>query len=414
MTAQVNSALAGAFREEWGQIVASLIGTTRDWDLAEECAQEAFAMAMERWPRDGIPERPGAWLTRVARNCAIDRLRREAVGTARLREIAELAELGDERSGNTGGIRDDRLRLIFTCCHPALSLEAQVALTLRTLTGLTTAEIARAFLVPEATMAKRLVRVKHKIRNAALPYRIPQPHLLPQRLNAVRGVLYLLFNEGYSATGGANLVRQALSGEAIRLTRALDQLMPTDPEIMALLALMLLHDARRASRTDAEGKLVILENQDRTRWDGEKIAEGTALLETALQAGRPGQYQIQAAIAACHATAPTAADTDWYEIAALYGELAKLVTSPVIQLNRAVAIGMAAGAAHGLLLVDRIAATGTLASYHLLHATRADLLRRLGRSTEAAVAYRKALELAGTEAERRHLTERLAETLATA
>jgi RNA polymerase sigma-70 factor (ECF subfamily) len=414
MTGQVESAVAKAFREEWGQVVAALIGMTGDWDLAEECAQEAFALAVERWPRDGMPERPGAWLTRVARNRAIDRLRREAVGTARLRELAQLPQSGEEPRDEDGGIRDDRLRLIFTCCHPALALGAQVALTLRTLTGLTTAEIARAFLTSEATMAKRLVRAKHKIRNAALPYRVPAPHLLPQRLNAVLYVLYLLFNEGYSATGGANLVREALCGEAIRLTRALDRLMPGDPEVMALLALMLLHDARRASRTDAEGKLVLLEDQDRTRWDGAKIAEGKSLLETALRVGRPGIYQIQAAIAACHATAANAADTDWHEIAALYGEFAKLARSPVVELNRAVAVGMADGAAKGLVLVEEIAAAGTLAGYYLLHATRADLLRRLGRSAEAAAAYREALELAGTETERHYLSQRLALMLATA
>jgi RNA polymerase sigma-70 factor (ECF subfamily) len=414
MTSAVEAAVAEAFREEWGQVVATLIRTTGDWDLAEECAQDAFTLALQRWPRDGVPRRPGAWLTTVARNRATDRVRREAVGAAKLREATMLA-VPDEPDGDqvaVSGIRDDRLRLMFTCCHPALAFQAQVALTLRTLAGLTTAEIARAFLVPEATMSKRLVRAKQKIRHAGIPYRVPPAHLLPERTTAVLGVLYLLFNEGYAASAGAALVRQGLSGEAIRLARVLARLMPDEPEVEGLLALLLLHDARRATRVDEAGELVTLEHQDRSRWDTGEIAEGVGLLDAALRRGRPGAYQIQAAIAACHATAADPADTDWTEIAALYGQLAWLVPSPVVELNRAVAVGMADGPAAGLALVEALAASGTLAGYHLLPATRADLLRRLGRPAEAAAAYRDALGLATTDTERRYLTRRLAEATA--
>ncbi len=392
-----------AFRAEWGQVVATLIRVTGDWDLAEECAQDAFATALERWARDGVPRSPGAWLTTTARNRAIDRLRREAVGAAKLREVAALADPGPDPEPPEE-IRDDRLRLIFTCCHPALPFEARVALTLRTLAGLTTAEIARAFVVPEATMAQRLVRAKKKIRNAGIPYRVPPAHLLPERTNAVLGVLYLLFNEGYAASAGADLVRVSLTGEAIRLARVLVSLMPGEPEVEGLLALLLLHDARRAARVSPAGELVTLEDQDRARWDAAEIAEGVALLETALRRGRPGPYQVQAAIAACHATAadgrrtPTGA-----QIASLYAELARFVPSAVVELNRAVAVAMADGPAAGLALVDELAAGGELAGYHLLPATRADLLRRLDRRAEAAAAYRAAIELAGSDAERRYL-----------
>ncbi len=408
----VRAAVDAAFRDEWGRVVATLIRTTGDWDLAEECAQDAFAMALQRWPRDGIPGRPGAWLTTAARNRAIDVLRRKAVGAAKLREVAAMSypPSGPGLDDDQSGVPDDRLRLMFTCCHPALSLEARVALTLRTLAGLTTAEIARAFLSSEPTMAKRLVRAKQKIQHAGIPYRVPPAHLLPERTPGVLGVLYLLFNEGYSATAGVDLVRQNLSAEAIRLARVLATLMPDEAEASGLLALVLLHDARRLARLDASGDLVTLEDQDRSSWDHASIGEGVSVLEGALRRGRPGPYQIQAAIAACHATAAAAADTDWAQIAGLYEQLARFLPTPVVELNHAVAVGMARGPAAGLPLVAALEASGKLAGYHLLPATRADLLRRLGRSSEAAVAYREALELASTDAERRFLSRRLAET----
>ena len=410
MTAGVEAAVAQAFRDEWGQVVATLIRVTGNWDLAEECAQDAFALAMQRWPRDGIPNRPGAWLTTTARNRAIDRLRRDAVGAAKLREVAAVSYPPEpDVSDDDGAVPDDRLRLMFTCCHPALALEARVALTLRTLAGLTTAEIARAFLVGEQTMSKRLVRAKQKIRHAGIPYRVPPAHLLPERTPAVLAVLYLLFNEGYSASAGADLLRVGLTAEAIRLARVLARLMPDEPEATGLLALMLLHDARRTSRLDEAGDVVTLEEQDRSGWDPAEITEGTALLDGALRRGRAGPYQVQAAIAACHATARTAADTDWAEIAALYAQLARLVPSPVVRLNRAVAVGMAEGPQAGLALVAELHSSGELAGYHLLPATQADLLRRLGRGPEAAAAYREALQLAPTDAERRFLRRRLAE-----
>jgi RNA polymerase sigma-70 factor, ECF subfamily len=411
MTDDVGAAVTEAFRGEWGRVVAALIGMTGDWDLAEECAQEAFAQALKSWPRDGVPRRPGAWLTTVARNRATDRLRRSTAEAAKLRQALVLSPPDDpgRARDDESGIPDDRLRLMFTCCHPALPLEGRVALTLRTLAGLTTVEIARAFLVPEQTMAKRLVRAKHKIRNAAIPYRVPPAHLLPERTAGVLAVLYLLFNEGYTATAGADLVRQGLCAEAIRLTRALVHLMPDEPETAGLLALMLFHHARRMTRVDGTGDVVTLEDQDRARWDTGEIDEGAALLRAALRRGQPGPYQLQAAIAACHATAQEASQTDWAQIARLYQQLAGLVPSPVVELNRAVAVAMADGPAAGLELVDALETSGALRGYHLLPATRADLLRRLGRGAEAADSYRRALDLAVNDAERRYLARRLAE-----
>ncbi|MFD6155335.1 RNA polymerase sigma factor [Nocardia sp. NPDC060256] len=398
----VRAAVEAAYRDEWGQVIATLIGLTGDWDLAEDCAQDAFAAALATWPRDGVPSRPGAWLTTTARNRATDRLRRDAVGAAKARQLAVLARVADVPVAEE--ISDDRLRLIFTCCHPALPFPARVALTLRTLAGLSTAEIAKAFLTAESTMAQRLVRAKRKIVEAGIPYRVPPEEQLPQRLSAVLAVLYLICNEGYDEADGS----RALTAEGIRLARVLIRLLPSEPEPRGLLALMLLLEARRAQRTE-DGVLVTLEHQDRSQWNGALIAEGVATLEEALAMRRAGPYQVQAAIAACHATAPDAAATDWPQIAILYTELARLAPSPVVELNRAVAIAMADGIPAGLARVDELTESGTLAGYYLLPATRADLLRRAGRSVEAAAAYEEALTLAPTEAERRYLTGRLRE-----
>jgi RNA polymerase sigma-70 factor, ECF subfamily len=406
------TAVAEAFHEEWGRVVATLIGMTGDWDLAEECAQEAFAQALDSWPGDGIPRRPGAWLTTVARNRALDRLRRRTNEKTKLEQAALLSRAaeGDDNVYDDSGVPDDRLRLMFTCCHPALPLDAQVALTLRTLAGLTTAEVARAFLIEEATMAKRLVRAKGKIRNAGIPYRVPPAHLLPQRTAGVLAVVYLLFNEGYVASAGAPLMRGDLAAEAIRLARLLVALMPEEAEAGGLLALLLLQDSRRAARVDAAGELVTLEDQDRSLWDQAAIEEGRRQLEAASALGRSGPYQLQALIAACHSTAADAADTDWARIARLYARLGQLTPSPVVELNRAVAVAMAEGPESGLVLVDALSATGRLEGYYLLAATRADLLRRAGRPREAAQSYREALGLVATDTERRHLTRRLNET----
>ncbi len=396
----VRAAVAAAYRDEWGQVVATLIGYTGDWDLAEDCAQEAFAAALTTWPRDGVPSRPGAWLTTTARNRATDRLRRDTAAAAKLRQLAVLAR--DPLEPPTDSIPDQRLRLIFTCCHPALPFPARVALTLRTLAGLSTAEIAKAFLTAESTMAQRLVRAKRKIAEAGIPYRVPPADLLPERLHSVLAVLYLIFNQGYDDEEGS----RGLAAEAIHLARVLVRLLPTEPEARGVLALLLLLEARRASRTD-DGVLVTLENQDRSRWDRALIAEGVRTLDDALAMGRPGPYQVQAAVAACHATAPDADATDWPQIAALYAELARMAPSPVVDLNRAVAVAMADGIPAGLALVDELAESGRLDGYYLLPATQGDLLRRDGRFTEAVAAYEAALELAPTDAERRYLRERL-------
>ncbi len=398
----VKVAVDSAYRSEWGQVVATLIGVTGDWDLAEECAQDAFAAALTTWPRDGVPNRPGAWLTTTARNRAYERLRRDTTGAAKLRDVAVLARDADAPPPNE--IVDERLRLIFTCCHPALPFEARVALTLRALTGLTTGEIARAFLTAEPTMAQRLVRAKRKITEAGIPYRVPSAEVLPQRLHAVLAVLYLIFNQGYDEEDG----RRELTAEAIYLARVLVELLPEEAEPRGLLALMLLVESRRAVRIEA-GELITLEHQDRSRWDSSLIDEGVALLDAALAMRRSGPYQVQAAIAACHATAPDAASTDWDQIATLYVELARIAPSPVIELNRAVAVAMAGDVTAGLALVDDLAASDQLVGYHLLPATRADLLRRDGRVVAARAAYEEALQLAPTEVERRYLSKRLAE-----
>jgi RNA polymerase sigma-70 factor, ECF subfamily len=418
VTQDANGAIAEAFTEEWGRIVATLIARTGDWDLAEDCAQQAFAEAVRRWPRDGVPRQPGAWLTTVARNRAIDRLRHEQMKHQRLRAATDLmtaAQPPDDadsllREDDQSGIVDDRLRLMFTCCHPALPLEGRVALTLRALAGLTTAEIARAFFVPEATMAKRLVRAKGKIAHARIPYRVPPAHVLPERTGGVLAVLYLLFNEGYKASAGPDLVRTDLCREAIRLARVLSALMPDEPEAAGLLALMLFQHSRRLARVDQDGELVTLEEQDRSRFNRAEIDEAGALLERALARQSAGPYQLQAAIAACHAQSPHADATDWPRIATLYERLLEVMPHPVVALNHAIAVAMADGPDQGLVLVDELEASGELGDYHLLHATRADLLRRLGRGEEARAAYLRALELTTSDAERRFLTRRSEDT----
>jgi RNA polymerase sigma-70 factor (ECF subfamily) len=389
-------------------VLAGLIAAMRDFDLAEEVLQEACEVALERWPAEGIPDRPGAWLTTVARRRALDRLRRAKIFADKKAALAALEpELEPDEDTVDGIFRDERLRLVFTCCHPALAQPARVALTLRTLGGLTTTEIARAFLVQESTMAQRLVRAKKKIRDANIPYRVPPPEVIGERLEAVLAVVYLVFNEGYAATEGADLVRRDLCDEAIRLARVLALLLPQEPEVTGLLALLLLHDSRRAARVDAQGELVLLEDQDRRRWNGERIVEGLRILTVATHAGRPGPYQLQAAISAEHAIAPSFAATQWSRVVAHYDRLLALTRSPVVALNRAVAVAMRDGPAAGLALVEPLAQQ--LSGYHKLALTRADLLRRLGRAGEALAAYREALQLATNLPERRYLQRRIGE-----
>jgi RNA polymerase sigma-70 factor, ECF subfamily len=410
----LQNAIESIFRRESGRIIATLIRISGSFDLAEEAMQDAFTAALERWPTHGVPDNPGAWITSVAHRKLIDYTRRARTRTDKEDELTyhvERASVPDDQAADAEEMNfpDDRLRLIFTCCHPALNPDAQVALTLRTLGGLATPEIARAFLVPEATLAQRLVRAKRKIQDANIPYSVPSPPVLPERLAAVQAVVYLIFNEGYTATAGDSLIRRELCVEAIRLARTLCELMPDEAENLGLLALMLLHDSRRDARVNAQGELVPLEEQDRSLWDQERIREGLELVDKALRLARLGPYQLQAAIVALHAEAPTANETDWPQIASLYRILMRIHPSPIVALNHAVAVALSDGLDTGLALIDKLGAADGMDSYHLYHAARADILRRQGRAREATQAYRQALALTANAVERRYLTRRLAE-----